>query len=347
MNEKALVPDSSQIEQAPGLKSSGAKPPKKRAAKKPPADGVEVDEARIIYLMLREPLPAEAIQRTKAKETKKGYDTTGIGYQYVIDRFNEVLGLDNWDFSDIILKTQEGKFQSGQPRWEITVKTSISIRVNGEWLRSRACVGSHVSMNHGDALKGAITNSFKKTASWWGVGREAYAGAIDDDSVTQEHGATTPVAEETVQEAVSPPKTEQDTPAGRPECPECGQPALMDSKFGEGQYCNPVWGGCKAQIVPATALDIAPEQAEKLPPTLDDIPIDEPPEFMEEAESKKKGGRSKLIDTALKAVAESDGLGAVGLVFSDYNKRLKGADAETFKVACTARAEYIKSGEEG
>ncbi len=184
------------------------------------------------------------------------------------------------------------------------------------------------------------TRAIAMTRSW----NRAVSNLVGGGEVSAEEVAA-PMGEAT-KPSDKPKKDTPDTPAGRPVCPECGQPALMDSKFGEGQYCNPVWGGCKAQIVPVAALDIAPEQVEKLPPTLDDIPIDELPEFMEEAESKKKGGRPKLIDTALKAVAESDGLGAVGLVFSDYNKRLKGADAGTFKAACTARAEYIKSGED-
>ena len=37
-------------------------------------------------------------------------------------------------------------------------------------------------MTYADALKGAITNGFKKTAAFWGVGRDAYAGTIDDDN---------------------------------------------------------------------------------------------------------------------------------------------------------------------
>lgn len=171
------------------------------------------DNPRIIYGLLAARLPEEAVQRTEKSKTKKGYDTTGHNYQFVVDRFNEVVGFEEWSYDYLIIKTQEGKFSGGQPRFEITVQVSIRLRINGEWLQARSCVGSHVSMSYGDALKGAITNGFKKTAAFWGVGREAYAGTIDDDSKDQEHGLASPVSQETIDEAVSPPKPPPPAPA--------------------------------------------------------------------------------------------------------------------------------------
>ncbi|KKN61916.1 hypothetical protein LCGC14_0516850 [marine sediment metagenome] len=308
-------------------------PTKKKATKKS-------GDSRLIYAMLCQPLPEEAIQRTEKAKTKKGYDTTGHGYQWVIDRFNEVMGIDGWRYTYRIIREVEGQFQGGQPRHDITVELGINLNMSGEWLDARFCVGSHVSGNHGDALKGAITNAFKKSASWWGVGREAYAGQLDDDNVTQDEGPTTPVAKETVKEAVSPPKATPGTPTGRPVCPECGQPALMDSKFGEGQYCNPVWGGCKAQIVPIEEADPDPSEPPFLPPE-DDIPIDSAPD---KPPPKKK--LSKTLENALKTVADSLDVSDLGDIYTKYNKKLKGDEQELFKDACMARAEYLKSGED-
>jgi hypothetical protein len=123
-------------------------------------------------------MPKAAEQRTKAKDTKKGYDTTGYGYQYVVDRFNEVCGED-WGYSYRILKECEGAYSTGKGFYEITVEVSIWL---GDSSKARTCVGGHTSVSYADALKGAITNAFKKTAAFWGVGADAYRGTIDDDN---------------------------------------------------------------------------------------------------------------------------------------------------------------------
>ncbi|KKL93139.1 hypothetical protein LCGC14_1877660 [marine sediment metagenome] len=180
------------------------------------------------YELLSAPMPREAIQRTKSQETKKGYDTTGIGYQFVVNRFNEALGPENWAFSWLIQREAEGEFASGRPRWEICVRISIKISVNGNWLEPRSCVGGHVSTTYDDALKGAITNGFKKAAAFWGVAREAYEGTIDPDSVSQEEGAISPVAQDTVEEAVSPPPRPPPQPQPAAQAPTTDEPKVSE-----------------------------------------------------------------------------------------------------------------------
>jgi len=51
------------------------------------------DEKKKIYVSLSAPFPEEAIERTNGNVTGRGYSTTGIKYQYVVNRLNEVLGL--------------------------------------------------------------------------------------------------------------------------------------------------------------------------------------------------------------------------------------------------------------
>ena len=126
---------------------------------------------------LSKKLSDDAIQRTDGTKTKKGYSTTGYGYQASVDKFNEVLGED-WNFSWEIIHEEKGNYKSGMPYISITVKVSIGIKDK----QVRSCVGGHTSNNYADALKGAITNGFKKTAAFWGVGRDAFAGTIDDDN---------------------------------------------------------------------------------------------------------------------------------------------------------------------
>ena len=135
-----------------------------------------MSETMIQKLSLK--MSEEAVQRTKKADTKKGYDTDGYGYQYCVDRFNEVCD-DKWGFDWNIVKEREGTYSGGSHFFELVVNISIWV---GDKALTRSCVGGHVSMSYADALKGAITNGFKKTASFWGVGRDAYAGTIDDDN---------------------------------------------------------------------------------------------------------------------------------------------------------------------
>lgn len=138
--------------------------------------------SREILEILSKPLLKEAIQIAKKSETKKGYDTTGLGYQFCVNRFNEVLG-DEWGYTYSLIKESSGTFKSGTPFYDLTVEVSIWVLQSNN---IRKCVGGHISSVYTDAYKGAITNAFKKTAAFWGVGRQAYEGSLDDDSVYEE-----------------------------------------------------------------------------------------------------------------------------------------------------------------
>ena len=133
-----------------------------------------------IYKELSKPLPQEAIQRTKKSETKKGYDTTGYGYQFIVNRFNEVLGIGGWSWGYKVIRIDKGSFQSGQSYYEITAEATIRV---GDTEHTEP--GGHRSSNYPDALKGATTNAFKKTAAFFGVGKDAYEGSIDPDNVSR------------------------------------------------------------------------------------------------------------------------------------------------------------------
>lgn len=136
-----------------------------------------------VYQKLSAPFSQDAIQRTKKEETRKGYDTTGIGYQYCVNRFNEVLGLDGWGYDYSVIKEKEGTFKSGTSFFEMTVEVAIWVGCKDN---VRKCVGGHISSSYSDALKGAITNAFKKTAAFWGVGKQAYEGTLDDDAAYED-----------------------------------------------------------------------------------------------------------------------------------------------------------------
>jgi hypothetical protein len=137
------------------------------------------------YQALKEPFPEEAIERTRGSETRKGYDTTGIKYQWVVNRLNDVLTPGGWRTSQEF-SVRETKARSGQQMYEVSC--DIVIKVGGvidngtEAAATAFATGGHRSNNEADAKKGAYTNGLKKAAAMLGCGWQAYAGAIDDDN---------------------------------------------------------------------------------------------------------------------------------------------------------------------
>jgi hypothetical protein len=136
------------------------------------------------------------VERTSKEVTRKGYDTTGYGYQFVVNRLNEILpkyGL-HWSTQDEIKLLKEYPSKSGQIYYEYAGRLSL-LFLNDfrEVVDARHCYGGHQSSTHADAMKGAFTNAFKKTAALFGVGADAYEGAIDEDYRPVEEPAIDPI----------------------------------------------------------------------------------------------------------------------------------------------------------
>lgn len=131
-----------------------------------------------IYRQLSSSFPSDVIERTKAEKTKRGYDTTGVKYQAIVDRFNDVLTPWGWSYEIIAGECAESKSADGRNRYEYII--DIAVTVLG---RTATHTGSHVSNSKGDAKKGAITNAFKKCSAMFGNGRQVYIGSLDDDNL--------------------------------------------------------------------------------------------------------------------------------------------------------------------
>ncbi len=137
-----------------------------------------------IIRQLSEPLPVEAIQSAPASETHKGYDTVGYGAQWVINRLNEVLGI-NWGYDYEIIRETPGNFKVKEKQSvEITVELSLWI-IEPKKDNTRKCVGGNTAINYSDAVKGSISNALKRAASMFGCGRQAYQSGDLDDGIPQ------------------------------------------------------------------------------------------------------------------------------------------------------------------
>ena len=149
----------------------------------------EIKKEPTLYELLSTPLPETGIQRSNKEQTKKGYDTTGYGYQFIVNRFNEVLGIGGWNWTFEELERGEGAYKSGGKFFTITGKSTITIFANEKYAIksdiSHTEFGGHQSSTITDALKGSATNALKKTASFFGVGRQAFEKTIDEDNKEQ------------------------------------------------------------------------------------------------------------------------------------------------------------------
>lgn len=139
-----------------------------------------------IYTALAAPFPESCIQRTEGRLTGRGYDTTGIGYQHIVNRLNEVLGIGSFRAHRTVT-VKEIKRTNGRPAFEAICDLTLEL---GEWIDGKFVTfaesladGGHVASSEADARKGAFTNAFKKGAAFHGVGKQAYEGSLDDDNV--------------------------------------------------------------------------------------------------------------------------------------------------------------------
>jgi hypothetical protein len=173
------------------------------------------DEKKKIYAALAAPFPENAIQRTEGRVTGRGYDTAGIGYQFICNRLNEVLGIGGWRAHRTVT-VKEIVTAKGRPAYEAICDLTLELGTwaeNGEFVVFAESLsdGGHTSMSEADARKGAYTNALKKAAAMFGCGRQAYEGTLDDDNVASEPIEFTPAPPPPAE-----PRQQQASPATTP-----------------------------------------------------------------------------------------------------------------------------------
>jgi hypothetical protein len=85
---------------------------------------------KALYKQLSQPFPEEAIERTDGRQTGKGYSTTGIKAQFIINRLNEALGIGGWrTHRKVVVK--ELTTNSGRKAYEAVCDLVLEL---GEWL---------------------------------------------------------------------------------------------------------------------------------------------------------------------------------------------------------------------
>jgi hypothetical protein len=172
----------------PKKKAQPKPTPKKSTRKKPGRKKVERPwltrdinprDLPEIYKLLSKEFPKEAIVKGKLWY---GLETEGPRGQSVINRLNEVLGISHWHYEYNVEDETKGKL------WSATCGMTLAIgnwsvekeeggpRMNPKFvpLASRSWVGGVSHLSRSEAKKGAITNTLKKCAAAFGVGKEIY-----------------------------------------------------------------------------------------------------------------------------------------------------------------------------
>lgn len=179
------------------------------------------EERQKIYEALAAPFSEAAIERSDGRVTGRGYDTTGIKYQYVVNRLNEILGVGGYRVERSV-KIRETTTAKGRPAFEATCEVKVTL---GEWIDGQFAPfaeaigdGGHTSTSEADAIKGSFTNGFKKCVAFFGVGKQAYEGTLDDDNLPAAevaHPAQPPSAQRSKAAAPIPPSPQGPPPRNR------------------------------------------------------------------------------------------------------------------------------------
>lgn len=187
------------------------------------------EEKRKLYAALAAPFPENAIQRTEGRVTGRGYDTAGIGYQFICNRLNEVLGVGGWRAHRTV-NVKTITTSKGREAFEAICDLTLEL---GSWENGNFVVfaeslsdGGHTSTSEADARKGAYTNALKKAAAMFGCGRQAYEGTLDDDNVPSDSAFEQPqngitittlsTQRQPAAPAAAPPMVQQARPAAPP-----------------------------------------------------------------------------------------------------------------------------------
>jgi hypothetical protein len=117
-----------------------------------------------IYEGLKQPFPAEAY----SVDSSRGFNLTSIKAQYVVERLNEVCGIDGWELTGDYKEVEGGVLFIGH----------LIVNDGHRGHKQEAIGFAQFKKNVGDAYKGAKTDALSKSASLFGLGNEVFKGNV-------------------------------------------------------------------------------------------------------------------------------------------------------------------------
>jgi Rad52/22 family double-strand break repair protein len=122
---------------------------------------------------LKEPLPREAVSPNPQKP-----GLSVIKVIYVVERLNEVFGLNGWHVDNEVVET--GRM--------VVVRATLAIP---RYAIAIEQFGGNDNPDRGDAYKGACTDALSKCASYLGIGMDVYKGLYESPGAGRQNGAST------------------------------------------------------------------------------------------------------------------------------------------------------------
>ena len=136
-----------------------------------------------VKVKLKEPLPREAVSPNPQKP-----GLSVIKVIYVVERLNEVFGLNGWHVDNEVVET--GRM--------VVVRATLAIP---RYAIAIEQFGGNDNPDRGDAYKGACTDALSKCASYLGIGMDVYKGLYENPGAGRQNGASpatrTPAPKET------------------------------------------------------------------------------------------------------------------------------------------------------
>ena len=118
------------------------------------------------YEALKADFPSEAYSVDKSR----GFALTSLKAQYLVERLNDVLGINGWTIQGSFTKEDNGG---------MSYLGNLHLKVNGEIVQTIEAIGySDKKKNIGDMLKSARKDALSKAASYIGVGNEMFKGNV-------------------------------------------------------------------------------------------------------------------------------------------------------------------------
>jgi hypothetical protein len=125
-----------------------------------------------VKVKLKEPLPREAVSPNPQKP-----GLSVIKVIYVVERLNEVFGLNGWHVDNDVVET--GRM--------VVVRATLSVP---RYAIAIEQFGGNDNPDRGDAYKGACTDALSKCASYLGIGMDVYKGLYENPGAGRQNGAS-------------------------------------------------------------------------------------------------------------------------------------------------------------
>lgn len=128
-------------------------------------------------------LTAEFGPEALSKDSSRGFDLTSIKAQYIVERLNEVLGVDGWS-ATYDFKPQDDK--------SVVSVCTLTAQIGDKEVTRMAVGGANSKKLIADTFKSAMTDSLGKAASHLGIGNSVFKGLVSASGHASPRPKSTP-----------------------------------------------------------------------------------------------------------------------------------------------------------